>query len=368
MSKSFLVAGVFALALPTLLPWTGHAQDKGEKVRIPTVDGVDLNAKFYACKDGKIKTPPTVLMLHPLGESSAKKPWIALAEKLSEKAAVLTFDFRGHGQSTEIDPDLFWKVPFNRVHVKNAASAAANSKNSIEFKELMTSYYTAFVNDIAACKAYLDRKNDTGACNTSSFILVGAEDGATLGAIWLNSEYHRHRLVQDLNLFTTPDPRPEGLDVIGCVWLSIKSQLGSRPGTVSIANTLAAPLKDRAVPMVFMYGADDAKAKAVANAAIKFKTASLKVKYSFTAAVPVKTKLSGIGLLQPSLAVDDAIYQYLFGGKDAEGVVEAKTREWTEREFRKTQYVWRLPGPTLINAKLLNDTNLLFNDYARYAK
>ena len=371
MSKSFAVIVLFAVATFTLVPTAGQAQkeDKGEKVRITTVDGVDLNAKFYPCRDAKIKNPPTVLMLHPLGESSAKKPWVALAEKLSEKSAVLMFDFRGHGQSTEIDPQQFWKVPFNRSpqNVKDAAKSTTNNKASIEAKELLPPYAPAYVNDIAACKAYLDRKNDTGACNTSSFILVGAEDGATLGAIWLNSEYYRHRLVQHpVTLLMAPDNRAEGQDVIACVWLSIKSSLGSR--VVSIPNTLAVPLKDRAVPMVFMYGKEDTKAKAVAEASLSFRTAKLKSKFPFTDKVPVDTKLSGTDLLQKSLNVDGAIYQYLFGGPDVEGVVDAKSREWTEREFRKTQYVWRLPGNQVVNAKMLNDTNFLFNDYARYAK
>jgi pimeloyl-ACP methyl ester carboxylesterase len=376
MSKSIFLAAAFAVAAFALTPYSGRAQsdDKGEKVRISTVDGVDLNAKFYACRDSKIKNPPMVLMLHPLGEGSAKKPWAALAEKLSEKSAVLTFDFRGHGQSTEVQPDVFWKVPFNRINVKGAANAALANKASLEYKDLLPAYSTGYINDIAACKAYLERKNDTGACNTSSFILVGAEDGATLGAIWLNSEYHRHKLVQHpVTLLLAPDPRPEGLDVIGCVWLSIKSTVGgSRP--VSVGNTLSIPLKERAVPMVFMYGEEDAKAKAVANAALSFlpKGKAGKSKYPFTAAVPVKTKLSGTELLQKSLNVDGAIHQYLFGGPDVEGVVDAKTREWQEREFRKTQYVWRVPGTpagaTGVTAKLLNDTNFVFNDYRLYVK
>jgi len=377
MSKSFSLAVVFALAAFALTPWAGQAQkeDKGDKVRITTVDGVDLNAKFYACRDGKIKNPPMVLMLHPLGETSSKKPWVALAEKLSEKSAVMTFDFRGHGQSTEIDPDLFWKERFNRsvLNVKAAGNAAAANKNNLEFKELLPAYSTGYINDIAACKAYLDRKNDTGACNTSSFILVGAEDGATLGAIWLNSEYHRHRLVQHpVTLLMAPENRPEGLDVIACVWLSIKSTVGSR--TVSVGNTLSIPLKERGVPMVFMFGEEDTKAKAVANAALSFlpKGKTAKSKFPFTAGVPVKTKLSGMELLQKSLNVDGAIHQYLFGGPDVEGVVDAKAREWQEREFRKTQYIWRLPGTaagaTGVPAKMLNDTNFLFNDYSRYVR
>src|SRR5262245_31417200 len=98
-----------SLSMLVLLPWPAQAQDKGEKVRVTTVDGVELNALLYACKDAKIKNPPTILMLHPIGESSSKKPWVGLAETLRSKATVMTFDFRGHGLSNEISPELFWK-------------------------------------------------------------------------------------------------------------------------------------------------------------------------------------------------------------------------------------------------------------------
>ena len=378
MSKLPSVVLIFALALVALVPWTAAAQkeDKGDKVRITTVDGVDLHAKFYACTSGKIKNPPTILMLHPLGvgESSAKKNWVALAEKLQEKASVLTFDFRGHGLSTDIAPETFWKIKFNQMpqHVKDVNKAILGNKASLEFKELQKAYYPAIINDIAACKAYLDRKNDGGSCNTSSFILVGAETGATLGAIWLNSEWHRHRLIQHpVTLLMLPDTKAEGQDVIACVWLSIRSQLGDRG--VSIGNTLSIPLKDRAVPMVFIYGEDDDSAKGVANGALKFLTGKQKSKFPFTAAVPVaKTKLAGVGLLERSTGVEKAIADYLFGGDKADGVVDAKGREWQEREFRKTQYVWRLPGTpataTGVPAKMLNDTNFLFNDYVKYIR
>src|SRR5262245_19968021 len=125
-----------SLSILVLFPWPAHAQDKGEKVRITTVDGVELNAVMYACKDAKVKSPPTILMLHPIGECSSKKAWLGLAETLREKATVMTFDFRGHGLSTEVTPETFWKQQFNRnpAHIKNASKAAADNKQTIEFK------------------------------------------------------------------------------------------------------------------------------------------------------------------------------------------------------------------------------------------
>jgi alpha-beta hydrolase superfamily lysophospholipase len=351
---------VFGLLAGLATPASVQAQAKGDKVRITTIDAVDLHATFYPARKGK--SPPTVLMLHPLGENSSKKDWVRLAETLSEKSAVLTFDFRGHGQSTEVLPETFWKYTFNKQNIKGANI----NKSSIEFKEFEKAYYSALINDIAACKAFLDRKNDTGACNTSSFIVVGADTGASLGAIWVASEWYRHRLVQNpMNLVMMPDTRPEGMDIIAGVWLSISPQLGTR--TLSLSSILDVPLRQRATPMVFLYSDADKKSQTLTNSLLKFRTAKEKAKYALTdrVEIPNAGNLTGTGLLQKSLGVDSNIQKYL------DDVVDAKGREWTEREFRKTQYIWRttpsLAGP-VIHLKQLNDTNLMFDTYTRFMK
>ena len=44
-----------------------------------------------------------------------------------------------------------------------------------------------------------------------------------------------------------------------------------------------------------------------------------------------------------------------------------KGKEWEERDFRKTQYVWRLPGiATPIIAKQPNEKTLIFDTYERF--
>ena len=102
--------------LATLVVLTGSllvlpsavAQDegKGEKVRFPTVDGVEIQGRFYA---GAKRNAATVMMLHALGEDSRKTAWAALAETLNKEGySVLTFDFRGHKDSKKlVDPALF---------------------------------------------------------------------------------------------------------------------------------------------------------------------------------------------------------------------------------------------------------------------
>ena len=119
MSRTSL--GVLGLSLlfaaaafvPESAPGQGAKDlDPPEKVRFETADGVKLHGKFYR---SPTKGAPAVLMLHNIGsgESSSKERWIELAKTLQYNFSVLTFDFRGHGESVEIDPSLYFKYPYN---------------------------------------------------------------------------------------------------------------------------------------------------------------------------------------------------------------------------------------------------------------
>ena len=104
-------------------------------------------------------------------------------------------------------------------------------KPTIAFKDFDKRYYPVFINDIAAARAYLDRKNDNRECNTSNFILIGAQEGATLGALWMHSEYYRYRIIEEaagLARVERLDKTPEGKDIICLVALSMSSKLGDR--------------------------------------------------------------------------------------------------------------------------------------------
>ena len=143
-------------------------QPAPEPARIVTVDGVKLNAVFYPSPK---KNSPTVIMLHPIGDGkNIKMPgWKALATTLQTAGyAVMMFDFRGHGDSTTIDDmQLFFNYPANRT-------VKLREKDTIDFKDYKISastYLPILVNDIAAVKAYLDRKNDKEECNTANTIV-----------------------------------------------------------------------------------------------------------------------------------------------------------------------------------------------------
>ena len=347
-----------------------HAQGKkgkdadeasGDTVRITTIDGVELHGTFHA---SAAKSAPTVLILHALGEDSKKKGYQELAATLQQNFCVMTFDFRGHGQSKDIQPDLFWRQRENMVNVKGGPKST-----SIDYKDFKSTYYPYLVNDIVAVKGFLDRKNDLGACNTSSFIVIGAETGATLGAVWLNSEWNLYRMQPPMMFGQGPQPasKPEGKDTIAAVWLSISPTLGQRQ--ISLAGTLDVPARQNATAMVFIHGDEDTKGTTLAKAlesAIKGK--DKENKHKFTGKYPIKggAKLAGQNLLQKSLGTDKLIDAYL------KAVVEEKGNEWTEREFRKTQYAYRLPGVPTFNplafkqAKPAGENNFFFKDYNIY--
>src|SRR5437879_631503 len=100
---------------------------KGEKVRFDTYDGVELVGTFYPSGAGG--NAPTVLMLHQIRDDREKDGWDDLAQKLQPNYSVLIFDFRGHGDSTSVDPMIFW-----RENVKFNLRGASATKKSISHR------------------------------------------------------------------------------------------------------------------------------------------------------------------------------------------------------------------------------------------
>lgn len=359
--RGFILAGLLAGLSTFLLGGDLVAQkkgkkDKGEAVKITTVDGVELHGLFYPSPK---KEAPTVILLHAIKERGSSKSYMSLAEALQPNYTVMLFDFRGHGKSKDIQPELFWSKPQNQMFVKSN-----RKKSVIDFADFKQEYYPCLVNDIAAVKAYLDRKNDSGVCNTANTILIGAETGATLGAIWLNSQWSLHQM----NLaggFPVAAKDPEGKDVIACVWLSISPKLGNY--AVSLTKTLAVPVRQNACATVFMYGEQDTASKNLSEQLAKYLKVPGDEKYDLVTSYALeKTKLKGISLIQKSLKTDEVVIEYL------NKVVDKKGNEWAKRDFRKTQYGWLYGGPKApaIPAKAVSPeddpNNLRFDDYRRF--
>jgi predicted esterase len=360
-ARCLLPAAVFSLTFllaPQVTLAQVGAQAGGAPVPpIKTADGVELRGHFYQCPK---KNAPTVLVLHAFGEKSDAAGWKTLAQTLQPNCSVMLFDFRGHGESKTVDPQEFWKYPINK-----GAGAKSYGKDTIEYKNFdKMGYLPVLANDIAAVKGYLDRQNDTGNCNTSSLILIGDREGAALGSLWLNSEWHRYKTqvgFQGVQL----QKDPEGKDTIAAVWISAVPKLGLRK--VSLSGMLELPGKIKTTPMLMIYGDEDLDGKTAAKSIDKAITggakkpaAGLKYTGAYSAG---KTKLKGVSLLeQKSLKTDAAIAKWL------ESVVNDKQNEWSDHDYKKSQYIWQVPASQPMIVKPTGENTPLFDTYEKFLR
>jgi len=358
MPRSLPCRLALALALPLLLPRLSHAQPQPRPVKFPTVDHVFLEGKFYPSE--KKTDAATVLLLHSIGEDSSKKEWQNLAKELQKGGhAVLAFDFRGHGGSTTVDPGKpsanpnlrqpgFWDQAENKSGVKGFNDA--KRKETITYKDFSPKYYVTLVNDIAAAKAFLDERNDEGECNSANLILVGAETGASLGALWINSEAHRYRVLTRKDPVTflekTEKKECEGKSVLAAVWLTMSPSASVGVSNASVTSLLKDACKEHKIRIVFVYGKNDSKGKENALAYNKVLAQPKVTKLTGTKSFD-DTKLAGSGLLLESLGTPAYISDYV------ERVLEEKKKgnPWKKRDFVNQEYRWYFPAGRQVVAK-----------------
>lgn len=313
LPRSRLLVGLPLLAVLLLTPAisTGQGAKKGgtsRPVTFKTADGVDLAGSFYS--SGGKKRDAVVILLHDFdlkkGGDSTQEGWGDLAGALQANGyAVLSFDFRGFGQSKTVTKDVFWKQPINGpTHIRRKGTKVTDEVNH---KDFQPGYVPYLVNDIAAAKAYLDRQNDKSPnnCNTSSVILIGAGEGATLGAMWMANECRRRR---DKSLQPIPGVpptlgEPESKDLAAGVWLSIGTTLGRRNVAKTVTTWVVEAGNENKIPMAFVFGKDDSAGDVIARSLYNsIKTNPKSKDFATTALHPVeKTKLTGHALLESAL-------------------------------------------------------------------
>jgi cephalosporin-C deacetylase-like acetyl esterase len=310
-----LIAGFTLLVLPQ----AGRAAPKPDKpnkfnkVKFDTFDQVEIHGSFYPSHAGN--QAPCVILLHQIGGNREQAGWADLAERLQDNYSVLTFDFRGHGDSTDVGMG-FW-ADRNNVNGVRGANVA---KKSISYRDFNLSYYPMLVNDIAAARHFLDQKNDAGQCNSSNIIVIGAQDGAALGAMWIASEWRRRQMPK--NPFGVIPPAAGGVnlmgkDVVCAVWLSMNPSIGKMTRAETLANwfTNVAPQIREKVPMYFISGEADDASKRVAQYLVKVLTTGAKgskvSKLTGTRTIE-KTKLTGRELLgKKALGTEEYILKYI---------------------------------------------------------
>jgi hypothetical protein len=338
MRANPVVSLVLGLAVALTAWWSpqARADDKDEKVKFESVDGVELHGVWYPSADGK--RAPAVLLLHKVTGKSDQDGWDKLAKELQQKAgcSVLSFDFRGHGNSTTVDPAVFWRLPYNRDGVKGFD--LAKPKDSISFKDFSRSYYPELINDIVAAKLFLDKQNDLQACNSANTIVIGAEDGATLGLMWMVADQYLYRAINP-NPLLAPiawkfDSNPEGKDVACGLWLNLSPTLGSQGTPIS---SWLGVTKSKKIPMAFLYGAEDDSAAGRAKGWVSLLKPDKKQIFTTEKGIP-KTKLAGSQLLGEKLETIPDIVNYVASFKK-----ENQGNDYDKRDVEGSTFVWKFP-------------------------
>jgi alpha/beta hydrolase fold len=305
-----------------------------ERVRFITADYVEIQGLYYPSDLG-IKAP-TVILLHPLGGSIEMPGWTDLAKKLQEKRfAVLAFDFRGHGNSVNVTPQ-FWMA--ERTNQSLKGFKPAKPKGTISYNDFRTpANFVGMMNDIAGAKRLLDTKNDGSECNSAKTFVIGAGSGATLGAVWINSEWSRRALKSGFPIVN--NNQAEGHDIAGAVWLSMAPSVGngSARWTPRLESYVSAPAVRDNVPMLFLYGEQDPKSASLAKSLHSVMVKGIKDKKvkDLMRAVGLKdTKLSGAELLgKPSLRTEETILTYL-----TQVLEERAANPWVKKDIDKTAF------------------------------
>ena len=328
---------------------------KKENITFRTVDYVDLKGTLYTPVVAKKNA--CVLLLHNLsrkgGGNRNDDGWDALAVDLTKEGyTVLSFDFRGHGDSTTVAKE-FWEfkdlsnVSYNRPLLPKGKVIvkADDYPSKIDYKDFPptgANYYLHLVDDIAAAKACLDAKAGGAAGNT---VLIGAGEGATLGALWLSSEHRRYREKTENGVpgqRFNPEPEPEGKDIACGIWLTMNANIDSKPQTN--LNTWLEEVGGKRntipMPMLFMYGKDEptGRGKLTASYALQKMIPGYRLmeakeglnpdkNHRFTRDWSIDTKLEGSQLLQKSLNTNTIIIEYLKHVMEDRGSRESKRHD-----------------------------------------
>jgi hypothetical protein len=306
---------------------------RGEKIL--TADGVILGATYY-------EPPPksrgfAILMLHDWGEDRTEETWDHLARALQERGhAVLKIDFRGHGDSTRVAD---WPV-FAKYAGRNGGAKGWNSRTAVALDRTVfpAAYRAQLVQDVVAARLWLDLYHDKGDLNSSNLVVIGAGEGATVGSLWLASEFRRYKAGDSGEAKRNP-ATSEGRDVAAAIWLGSKFASIPRPGGHYPW------LHDAGrVPTAFIVGEDESKATAEGFVE--------RLRRDGVSQAEVRVILGGTGgqgLLRSARA-ETEVLDFLAGVQ--------KRHEYRERAVRNvkfTAYHWAFSSvPSVVLAKMPN--------------
>jgi hypothetical protein len=314
-----------------------------QDVKFTTADFVEIHGTYFPGPKGK--KAPCVLLLHDLGKNRGEEGWSQLALALQKQGyAVLTFDFRGHGDSTTVNPGfgMFWDTAHNLKYRQQLLAGRPGAPNTIASSSFPAAYLPHLVNDIAAARLWLDQANDRGELNASQVLVIGAGEGASLGMIWLAAEAHRQE--QGFGLGPRPGQPMPRLDseirtVAGAVWLSYDGRLGGQASP--LVRGCAVHIGREKVAMASVFGQRDGRTPPTARARLLL--------------LPIAdTPEIGHGLLRDELGTEKEILQVMPKLLDlSEGLA------WTDRRSLTRTTFWRFGTDSTAQMVLAQSGNRL---------
>jgi pimeloyl-ACP methyl ester carboxylesterase len=302
---------------------------ESQRVTFSTVDHVHLVGTLYPGSKGK--KGACVLMLHELDKDCGAAGWRRLARALqAEGHTVLTFDFRGHGESRRVGWN-FWRSEVNsRLPDAHKGKVEDGLPETIAARNFPATYMPWLIHDVAAARAFLDLRHEDPDSPVNSFnlVLVGVGRGAAVGSLWLATEGYRYE-----SALNSDAPEIIGnRDVARAVWLGIQTQWRGQPFNVPFWTFLAHEPhpRERTVPADFVFGAADGSANALARLCVS----------------------AGGGEAKPILGTNLAGWDFFAKGSPDEKLLHAlltKTLQghslqpWAPRQFKARLSYWDLP-------------------------
>lgn len=317
-----------------------------------TFDGVRIEGDYYPAPEGKEKSTPCLILLHPVGPrhlNASRADFDKLPAKLQQQGyAVAVIDFRGYGKSKTVE-SKFWNTHRPKTRVLDVIEAK-DYASTLELFELLY--------DLTALKIWLNTKNNAKECNSHVIGIVGVEQAGLIAMAWAANELtdnYRSRNRSMLNTSggfnpnlgntgfgnqgfanqglpgTNPAnniPRYEGEDIVCIVPISTSNRLND-PINLAVMERWISFLRDRQIAMMALYGTSDKESVAFWNKASNWvKPPNDKYRFKNSGVKTFKTSLSGIKLLMnDTLDVSKALEDYLQEALKKTG----ESRLWSEQ-------------------------------------
>ncbi|MFL5329715.1 MAG: alpha/beta hydrolase [Gemmataceae bacterium] len=302
-------------------------------VTFDTIDDVKIAGTFYRGPKGI--DSPTAILIHRFNSDRSKGGWDALARELQTKLnfSVLTFDLRGHGQSTTVR-DRFWDFQHNKLGLRGGFNT--KNKSTITVSDFKSDYWPILFNDLVAARNFLDVENDAQRCNTETVVVIAAQESASMAMGWCVYECERRVVGGGASaLLTGGTMKYPSDDLAACVWLGPVRQAAA-PVTMTFrpAQWFAKPSASRlreATPMYFLYGKQDRNSATEAltyfNALKRPPEGKSAKSHNFDKEEGLATSLPGQDLLGGTLGVDEKIVTYLKAVLEKHG-----TKTWKRQD------------------------------------